>query len=146
MTDENAVLIVDDSPDDAQVLLRAIKDAGIPNPVHVVTDGAQAISYFQGEGIYSDSKMYPPARIVFLDLKMPVMDGFQVLDWLNNRTQLGSKLVIVLTGIHDLKEVDRAYKKGAHSFLVKPCNAVDIKNLVKAFPDRWGGSIPGSLN
>jgi len=83
---------------------------------------------------------------MFLDMKMRFTDGFEVLDWLQLQPHLRSILVIVLTGAAELVEVKRAYKMGAHSFMVKPCHREDILNLIKNFPNHWTLREPSWIN
>ncbi|MDB6018302.1 MAG: response regulator receiver protein [Pedosphaera sp.] len=137
---KKTVLIVDDSQDDALLLQRTLREAGILNPVELIHDGAEAIAYLQGRGIYADTRKYPPPYFLFLDLKMPEVDGFEVLHWLRTLPDPRSILVVVLSGAQTLPDVQRAYKMGAHSFLTKPFGHADIANLLKAFPKHWAAA------
>jgi CheY-like chemotaxis protein len=101
------------------------------NPIRGVPDGEQAIAYLNRDEPYNDCEKYPLPILFLLDLNMPRKSGFDVLSWLQAcpKTNLG---VVVLTGIAGLKEVDRAYALGAHSFLVKPLVIQDFLNLANA--------------
>lgn len=135
-----AILIAEDTEDDVLVVLDALEKAGIKNPILTVGDGDLAIAYLNGDGRYADRDKFPLPAVLLLDLKMPRMSGFQVMEWLRTQEKFKNLLVIVLSGHHELKEVQQAYKLGAHSFLIKPCNAEDIKNLVGWFSEHWEGS------
>ena len=98
-----------------------------PTPVYVVRDGAEAIQYLNGEGPFSNRDEYPLPALVLLDLKMPRVDGFEVLKWVRAQPGLRTLLVVVLTSSEDLRDVNRAYELGANSFLVK---RMDFENSV----------------
>lgn len=115
-----------------------LKKAGVVWPVVVIQDGSEALRYFKGQGPFADREKHPLPSILFLDLKMPSCEGFQIQEWLQQQPHLRSTLlVIIVTGDWEMRGVERAYALGAHSFLVKPCNPRDIFNLTKAFPDHW---------
>ena len=79
-------LIVEDQENDAFFLMHALKKAGLTNPAQVVEDGKEAIDYLSGEGIYADRTIYPVPSVIFLDLKLPQVSGFEVLQWMRTRT------------------------------------------------------------
>lgn len=133
----NVILLADDSPDDVLIFKRTLRRVGIANPVHVVTDGFQAIAYMTGEGFYADRKRFPEAQILFLDLLMPRADGWFVLNWLSTQPPERRPLVIVLTGLGDLGRLHDAYSMGAHSFLFKPIQEVELRGLMEYWPERW---------
>ncbi len=138
MSDKKQILIAEDSDNDAALLQLAIKEAGAINPVYVVRDGEEAIAYLNGDGPYSDRERFPIPCVFFLDLKMPKVDGFQVLEWLQSQpSYMADMLVIVLSGFAERTNIHRAYLSGADSFLVKPCERKDIVYLYKYFYGRW---------
>jgi CheY-like chemotaxis protein len=142
MNEGNPILVVDDSDDDAVFLKFVLKQAGVVNRVVVIQSGVEAVCYSNGEGVFADREKYPLPFILFLDLKMPNCDGFQVLDWLQQQPHLKSILVVVLLGDRKTRGLERAYRMGAHSFLVKPCRPQDILHLSRAFPGPWIISPP----
>jgi CheY-like chemotaxis protein len=142
MNAEKTILIVDDDTDDAAFLKHVLSKAGVVNPVVEVNSGEEAMRYFKGEGGFADREKFPLPSILFIDLRMPNVDGFELLAWLQQQPHLRSMLVIVVTGDWEMRGLTRAYRMGAHSFLVKPCNAVDILNLTHAFPGPWMISPP----
>jgi len=137
MPDQAVILIAEDKDEDIELLRHAFVRAEIPNPIHVVKDGAETIAYLQGEGKYSNRDEYPLPALLLLDLNMPRTDGFEVLMWLRREPGLSNLRVIVLTASSDMQDINRAYHLGANSFLVKP---VDFKNFVemsKFLRDHW---------
>ena len=131
------ILIIDDYADDAQWLEIVLREIGVTNPIQVRHSAAEAMSYIQGEFPYSDRALYPLPKIIFLDLKMPGMDGFGFLEWLKAKEKLEMFSVYVLTGLEYVTSVRKAYALGATSFLIKPARAADILNLIHAFPADW---------
>jgi CheY-like chemotaxis protein len=143
---KNGILLAENSSDDELLFRRVIKKAGIENPVAVVRNGADTIAYLEGTGVFEDRKQYPPPGILFLDLKMPGVDGFDVLEWLNHHPRIREGLlIIVLSHLGESKEIRRAYELGADSFLPKPFAAEDWENLIKHFDGYWMRLDAGSL-
>jgi CheY-like chemotaxis protein len=128
---EGPVLIVDDDPYDALLTQGVIDELEPRFPVQILTSGEDLVAYFQGEGLYHDRTHYPYPGLVLLDLKMPNMDGFEVLAWLKGHPEHKAVPIVVLSGFADMVEqVTRAYNLGAHSFLPKPVQLRDIKSIV----------------
>jgi CheY-like chemotaxis protein len=124
----HAVLWVEDDADDVLLIGRAIQKAGLPNP-SLVRDGREAVEYLSGSGKYADRLAYPFPSIVLLDLKLPKMSGFEVLQWIRERPELCRIPVIMFTSSREMSDVDRAYSIGANAYLLK---SVDHTNLVEA--------------
>lgn len=121
MTDATkTILIVDDNDDDVFALRRALKKAALENPQQIVTNGREAIDYLSGANQFSDRQSFPIPGLVFLDLKMPLVDGFEVLTWIREQVALRELPVIILTGSDEEKDHQRAAALGAHDYLVKP--------------------------
>lgn len=132
-----AILLVEDSKDDVILFRQVMQRSGLRNPVIVVRDGREAIDYLKGEGKYSDRENFPLPQILMLDLKMPRVDGFQVLEWIKSQEHLGDMLIIVLSHFGHTTEIQHAYELGAHSFLLKPFKDSDLLNLAAHFDGRW---------
>src|SRR4051794_22851789 len=145
MSDVPVVLLVEDRDDDVLIVRRAFEKLGLPNPIKVVTDGDQAISYLAGTAVYADRKLYPMPGLVLLDLKMPVRDGFEVLEWIRSQPGISGLPVVVLTTTDAIKDVSRAYAAGANSFLVKPMEFEQYMGLLQTLKKFWLnlGSTPG---
>lgn len=123
------ILIAEDNEDDVFVLLRAFHHAQISNPVVTVVNGDEVLDYLTGKGAYADRDAHPLPGIIFLDMKMPKMDGFQVLEWIGRNKEFQNIPVVVLTGSMALSDANRAYKLGATSFIAKPCKVEHIEAL-----------------
>jgi CheY-like chemotaxis protein len=131
------ILLVEDEPSDVFLMKRALKAAQIPNPLQVVGDGQEAINYLAGDGKFSDRTQYPIPSIVFLDLKLPYKNGFDVLTWIREQPYLEQTLVMVLTSSSEERDIAQCYKLGARTFLVKPPNAAMLTKLMASLKDFW---------
>jgi CheY-like chemotaxis protein len=137
------VLLVEDDPNDVLLVRRAFRRAGLPEP-WAVGDGEQAVSYLSGEGGYADRAAHPLPALLLLDLKMPRMDGFEVLRWLRARTDGLRRLpVAVLTSSAENPDIHRAYDAGANSYLVKPPTFDGLHEMVRALGLYWEGQNRG---
>jgi len=137
MSQVPVVLVVEDREDDILLLRRAFRAAGILNPVMTVRSGEEAIWYLAGEGKYWSRIEFPLPRLILLDLKMPEMDGFEVLEWIRSRKEFSAITVIVLTSSKEIKDVKRAYELGANSFIVKETEFNHTVTLSKLLKDYW---------
>jgi CheY-like chemotaxis protein len=137
MTAAGSILLVEDNEDDVFLMRHILATAGVLNPVFVVESGQDAIDYLSGSGIYQDRSRYPLPVIVFLDLKLPLMSGHEVLAWVRGQRQLESLLVVVLTSSNEPSDVRRSYSLGANSYLMKPLTARQLIDLAKAFNWSW---------
>lgn len=137
MRTPGAILLVEDNEDDVLLMRRALKAAGVRNPLYVVEDGQEAIDYLAGAGPFSDRVKFPLPHLVFLDLMLPLKSGHEVLEWIRQQPQLASTVVIVLTSSGAQSDLNKAYKLGANSYLVKPPTAEELVDLIKAFQWYW---------
>src|SRR5438045_4400755 len=137
MAARKAILVADDSEEDIFILQRAFIKAGIDVRISSVKDGQEAVDYLAGEGEFKDRTAHPLPRLMLLDLKMPKMDGFDVLRWLEKHPKLKRLPVTVLTSSDEDKDVDRAYDLGANSYVVKPGSLVGYVGLVEKLGDYW---------
>src|ERR1051325_8386004 len=135
MTANRALLLVEDNEDDVFLMRRALKGANVANPLFVAEDGQQALDYLGGVGKYNDRGRYPLPAVVFLDLKLPLISGHDVLAWIRRQAELDNVIVIVLTSSNEASDLNRCYSLGANSYLVKPPTPEQLEELAKAF--RW---------
>lgn len=134
------ILLVEDDQDDVFIFQRALVAANVMNPVVVVTTGQAAVDYLANKGEYADAKKYPRPFVIFLDLKLPYLDGFEVLTWIRKQPHLNSVVVVVLSGSDESRDHQRAYALGARSYLVKPPNAQEIRQFMDSMVSYWGGA------
>ncbi|HEY2082661.1 MAG TPA: response regulator [Verrucomicrobiae bacterium] len=135
---EHAVILLAEDEEDYVLLIRhAFSKANIPNPLHVVWNGQEAISYLKGDGKYSNREEYPLPDLLLLDLKMPRVNGFEVLKWVRQQSSLAPLRVLVITSSDQIRDVNEAYKLGANSFLVKPLDFEDFTQLSHLIQEFW---------
>jgi CheY-like chemotaxis protein len=137
MTEDSAILLVEDNEDDVVITQRALRIAGVPNPVHVVGHGADAIDYLSGAGRFADRRQHPLPAIIFLDLKLPLLSGHEVLSWIRSQRHLESMTVVVLTSSDEPSDLRRSYSLGASSYLVKPLTPHQLRELARALNWSW---------
>lgn len=137
MTTGKAILLVEDNEDDIFLMLRAMKGAGISNPHHVVEDGQAAIDYLSGVGDFADRAEHPMPAIIFLDLKLPIRSGLDVLAWIRSRPDFEGVVVVVLTSSSESRDLREAYRLRANSYVVKPPTASQLLDMAKAFKWYW---------
>lgn len=131
--DHHAVLLVEDNPDDALLMKSAWKSAGITNRMPTVCDGEQALDYLNGRGDYGDREKYPFPVAIFLDLKMPRMDGLEVLAAIRENEKLRHLHVDVLSASARHADVRKALGLGANGYIVKPSRVEDLVEMVRAW-------------
>jgi CheY-like chemotaxis protein len=137
MTNNVPVLIAEDDPNDVFLLKRAFEKAGVNNPVIVARNGQEAIDYLNGSGKFTDRAAHPLPGLMFLDLKMPLVDGFDVLAWLNNRKMNRKLPVVVLTSSNQERDIKQAQQMGADDYRVKPQQFEELLRIVKEIHERW---------
>ena len=114
------ILVAEDNDNDAFLIQRAFKNHGLVRPPYIVEDGAEAIAYIAGEARFSDRLAFPFPNLLILDLKMPRVDGFQVLEWLKDHPDFRVVPTIIWSASVDLRDVKHAYCLGANGYLCKP--------------------------
>ena len=122
------ILWVEDDPNDVLLIGRAIRKAGLEPPA-LARDGPEAVAYLSGAGPYADRIAHPFPSLVLLDLKLPRMSGFEVLQWIRERPETSRLPVVMFTSSKERADVDRAYALGANAYLLK---SVDHEHLVEA--------------
>ena len=137
MIERATVLLAEDDPDDVLLTQIAFEKARLANPLQVVRDGEEAIAYLKGEGRYADRDRFPPPILLLLDLKMPKLNGFQVLEWLRSQPRLRRLPVAVMTSSDHDPDAARAFELGADSYLNKPPNAEALLALVQRLHAYW---------
>jgi CheY-like chemotaxis protein len=131
------VLVAEDDANDVFLLRRAFQKAGVAHPVVVLRNGQEVVDYLTGSGMFANRKDQGTPALLFLDLKMPMMDGFDVLDWLQNCALKRKPPVVVLTSSNQEKDIQRARQMGAHEYRVKPQQFEELVEIVKEVNGRW---------
>ena len=137
MIEKATILLAEDDPDDVLLTNIALRKARLANPLQVVRDGEEALMYLSGESRFADRERYPLPILLLLDLNMPKLNGFQVLEWLRKQSELSRLPVAVMTSSDDDPYVKRAYELGADSYLIKPPDAEALLALVQRLHAYW---------
>jgi CheY-like chemotaxis protein len=131
------VLYVEDSPDDFLLFKLASKKCGTPFSLQHAADGEQAIAYLSGTEAYVDREEFPFPDLVLLDLKMPRLDGFEVLHWIRTNPSTKTLPVVVLAGSSFRADIRRALELGANSYAAKPAKFEELQVLIDQIADVW---------
>jgi len=128
---ENAVeiLLVEDNPNNVELILHALKKNRISNHFHVVRDGAEALEFIFCTGAYAERSIQNPPKVILLDLKLPKVDGLEVLRRIKADPRTQATPVVVLTSSGEERDVVKSYRLGVNSYIVKP---VDFKKFTEA--------------
>src|ERR1041385_2451762 len=137
MSGRSTILVADDDQNDVFFLRRAFQKSGVSHAVIHVSDGQEAIDYLLGEAGYADRARFPVPVLVLLDLKMPKVDGFDVLAWLRTRPELESLPVVVLSSSSREDDIQRARTLGAADYRVKPADFDELMILAQEVANRW---------
>ena len=137
MLDDVPILLAEDDENDIALMQRAFKRAAIPNPLFIVRNGKEAVDYLAGKGEYGQRDKYPMPRLLLLDLKMPWMDGFDVLAWLRTQQQFNTLPVVVLTSSKLQTDIDKSRELGVYDYRVKPQAFDDLVRLLDDVRACW---------
>ena len=137
MGNPRTILVAEDDPTDAFFLQRAFAKTGVSVGLKFVRDGQEAIDYLRGEAPFADRAAHPMPQLLMLDLKMPRLNGFEVLHWLRAQPGLKRLLVIVFSSSADAGDINQAYDLGANSYLVKPHATEQLLELVNRVEKYW---------
>jgi two-component system response regulator len=128
----DAILIVDDDQDDANLIRRAVLSLHPKPPVHIVTSGMDLKAYLDGKDFYADREFFPYPGLILLDLRMPAMNGFEVMAWLKSQPLHAGIPVIVISSFDRQQHIGKSYQLGARTFLSKPVNPENIREAIRA--------------
>ena len=128
----DAILIVDDDRDDANLIRRVVLGLHPKHLVQAVHSGRDLRAYLEGKGRYADREIYPHPGLMLLDLRMPGMDGFEVMEWLKRQPLHAAIPVIAISAFDQQKNIRQAYQLGARTFLSKPVHPESIRDAIRA--------------
>jgi two-component system response regulator len=131
------ILLVEDNPDDVKLTLHAFKTANLANKIHVARDGVEALEFLFCTGAHADRSEQEMPRLVLLDLKLPRLDGHEVLKCIRGDPRTALIPVVVLTSSGEERDVMRAYNKGANSYIIKPVDFEQFTESVRDIGKYW---------
>jgi CheY-like chemotaxis protein len=138
-TQDVDILLVEDNPNDVELTQRALKKEKVDNRLFVVNDGAQALDYLFGTGNFSGRNIQNRPRVIFLDLKLPKVDGIEVLKKIRGDDRTKTIPVVVLTSSHEDRDVMDSYQLGVNSYIVKPVEFEKFSKTVGEIGAYWLG-------
>ena len=131
------ILLVEDNPDDVELTLRALKKYNVKNEIVVVRDGAEALDYLFATGAYSDRDKTPMPAVVILDLKLPKVDGLEVLQRMRADERTALTPVVILTSSKEERDMINGYKFGANSYVQKPVDFTEFMEAARQLGLYW---------
>jgi CheY-like chemotaxis protein len=134
---EIEILLVEDNPNDVELALRALKKHNLANKVHVVKDGAEALEYIFGTGSYASRDVNNKPKVVFLDLKLPKVDGLEVLRRIKSDERTKVIPIVVLTSSTEERDIIESYQLGVNSYIVKPIDFDKFMDAVSELGLYW---------
>ncbi len=138
MTASNAqILLVEDNPNDVELTLHAFQRNNVANAIHVVRDGAAALDYLFCTGEYETRNISDEPKVVLLDLKLPLVDGIEVLRRVKADSRTHAIPVVVLTSSKEDRDVDECYRLGVNSYIVKPVDFEQFTEAVRQLGLYW---------
>ena len=131
------ILIVEDSPEDHDAMVRSLRQAGLANPIFWCEDGDSALDYLNHRGRFSDPEQAPRPSIILLDLSLPATDGREVLVEIKSDPELRAIPVVVMTSSTDELDIQNSYSAGANSYVTKPVNLDGLVEAVRRLKEFW---------
>lgn len=137
MNESAVILIVEDNKDHAELIMRCFEEHQIINKTFHAEDGEQALDYIFGNGKYMDRDSFPLPNLILLDLRIPKLDGLEVLKRIKNNDRSKYIPVVILTSSNNEKDILSAYDSYVNSYLVKPLTYEKYLNLVNELGEYW---------
>ena len=131
------ILLVEDNPNDLELTLRALKRHAIATRIEVVRDGAEALDFLFCEGEYAARRPEERPRVILLDLKLPKVDGLEVLERIRSDERTQTIPVVVLTSSREENDVVESYRRGGNSYIVKPVDFTKFADAVGQLGRYW---------
>ncbi len=131
------ILLVEDNPAHAELVMRSFEDHQVANNIIHLSDGETALEYLFQRGLYSSERESPRPHVILLDLRLPRVDGLDVLKEIKSSDELRSIPVVILTTSEAERDATRAYEHHANSFVVKPLDFASFTNLIKELGFYW---------
>ncbi len=133
------LLLIEDDPAHAEMTIRALENLRVANPIHHVTDGQQALDYLRRQGTYADAQSSPRPNLILLDLRLPKVDGLEVLRQIKENPDLANIPVVILTTSAAESDIAHSYEFRANSYLVKPIDFPKFNQMMESLGYYWLG-------
>ena len=148
ISDEMEILLVEDNPEDVEITLRAFQKHHVANKIHVVRDGEEALECLFATGRYAECSPCMNTRLILLDLKLPKVDGLEVLQKCKNDPRTKHIPIVVLTSSREEQDLAKSYNYGVNSYVVKPVDFTQFSDAVRQLGLYWMllNQVPAELN
>src|SRR5690348_8008845 len=130
------ILAAEDTPSDVEIFQMALKKCGDVRTLQIVHDGREVIAYLKGEPPYNEPNRQPP-NVVFMDIKMPRMNGFEVLQWLRKNPECSVIPVVIMSSSSLEQDVLQAYRMGANAYFEKPTRFDQLQDILSSILTFW---------
>ena len=131
------ILLVEDNPNDAELALHALRKHKLANRIHLVRDGAEALEFIFGTGAYADRDLADQPKVILLDIKLPKVDGLEVLRSIKADSATRAIPVVMLTSSREERDIVEGYRLGVNSYIVKPVEFDQFTNAVRELGMYW---------
>jgi two-component system response regulator len=131
------ILLAEDSPYDAELMLSALGKCEFINNIQVVDDGEKVLDFVYATGAYANRDFEVQPKVIFLDIKLPMIDGFEILKRLKSDERIKSIPIVILTSSEAEKDIDICYQLGANSYLVKPMDFETLSQFIHQVAYYW---------
>ena len=135
--DDVEILLVEDNPSDEELTLHAFGKYELADQIHVVRDGAEALDFLFCRGAFAGRQASKPPKLVLLDIKLPKVDGLEVLRQLKSRESTKHIPVVMLTSSQEDSDIIAGYQRGANSYVVKPVGFTQLTEVVRDIAKYW---------
>jgi two-component system, response regulator len=137
MTNDMDILLIEDNPQDVEITLRAFQKHPIAGKIHVIRDGEEALECLFSTGQYADGTRCANTRLILLDLKLPKVDGLEILQRCKSDPRTRHIPIVVLTSSREEQDLERSYGYGANSYIVKPVDFPQFSDAVRQLGVYW---------
>ena len=135
--DEVQILLVEDNPDDVELTLHALRREKLANRIEVARDGEEALDFLFCRGPYAHRSFEHPPRMILLDLKLPKVDGLEILRQIKDHPSIRAIPVVILTASREEKDMVKGYQLGVNSYIQKPVDFNQFRDTVKQLGLYW---------
>jgi len=135
--EEVEILLVEENPNDVELILRALSKHNLDKKAHVLKDGAEALDYLFGTNTYAGRDINVRPKVIFLDLRLPGLDGLEVLRKVKSDEHTKTIPVVILTSSADQRDIIESYQIGVNSYIIKPVSFDEFANTVSKIAIYW---------
>jgi len=137
MSEPIEILLVEDNPNDLELTLHALEKHNLANKIHIVRDGEEALDFLFCRGAFSSRTFEAPPKVVLLDLKLPKVDGLEILRTVKADTRTKAVPIVVMTSSKQQRDLVESYQLGVNSYIQKPINFQEFQEVIRQLGYYW---------